>query len=493
MNDKTILAIDQGTTSTRAILFSLSGDILAVKQKELTLHYPDNGWVEQDAEDIWNDTIDVCQGLVQELGEKAQNIATIGITNQRETTIIWDKNTGKTIYNAIVWQDRRTADFCETLKAKGYEESISAKTGLLLDPYFSGTKIKWILDNVEGAREKAQNGELLFGTVETYVLWKLTNGSSHMSDATNASRTMLYNIRDHKWDDDLLDLLDIPKHILPDVKDNAFNFGVTAKEHFGFEIPIQGMAGDQQAATIGQACFDAGMVKSTYGTGCFMLMNIGTEFKQSKNRLLTTIAYQLDGHVNYAIEGSIFVAGAAVQFLRDNLGLFSDASQTQDMAQSVDDTNGVYFVPALTGIGAPYWNADARGIISGLTRGTQKEHIVRAALEAQGYQTFDLAAAMEGDTGTKLQTIRVDGGLVNNAFVCQFLADILNVRIDVPKVTETTAWGAACLAALQSGLFSDLLEIAGAWREDKKFKPQIDPQKRTALIEGWSNSVSKVV
>lgn len=493
MSDKTLLAIDQGTTSSRAILFSKTGDILSLKQKELKLYYPHNGWVEQDANDIWNDTLDVCRDLMSEVGGKTANIASVGITNQRETTILWNKNTGQPIYNAIVWQDRRTADTCEKLKKAGHELSITTKTGLLLDPYFSATKIKWILDNVEGSRKSAEQGDILFGTVETYLLWKLTNGKSHYSDITNASRTMLFNIRDQKWDSDLLELFDIPPSILPEVKNNAYDFGEISSKHFGQGLKIQGMAGDQQAATIGQACFEAGMVKSTYGTGCFALMNISGEFKKSHNRLLTTIAYRLDGKITYAIEGSIFVAGAAIQFLRDNLGLFSNASETEDMAKSIDDTNGVYFVPALTGLGAPYWNADARGLISGLTRGTQKEHIVRAALEAQAYQTYDLVGAMEDDTKAKLQTLRVDGGLVANAFVCQFLADILNVQIEVPKVTETTAWGAACLAGLQSGVFKSLEDISANWSAHKVYKPQMDAQKKTALIEGWKTSISKII
>lgn len=493
MGDKTILAIDQGTTSSRAILFSSKGEILSLKQKELKLYYPHNGWVEQNANDIWNDTLEVCRDLMSEIGEGAKHIASVGITNQRETTILWDKHTGEPVYNAIVWQDRRTGDMCEKLKQAGHELSITTKTGLLLDPYFSATKIKWILDNVEGVRSKAEQGDILFGTVETYLLWKLTNGASHYSDITNASRTMLFNIRDQKWDHDLLELFHIPPSILPEVKDNAFDFGSIATEHFGDGLKVQGMAGDQQAATIGQACFDKGMVKSTYGTGCFALMSIGKDFKKSQNRLLTTIAYRLNGEINYAIEGSIFVAGAAIQFLRDNLGLFSDASETQAMAESVDDTNGVYFVPALTGLGAPYWNAEARGMISGLTRGSNKEHIVRAALEAQAYQTFDLLGAMEDDTGTKLQTLRVDGGLVANKFVCQFLADILNVRIEVPKVTETTAWGAACLAGLQSGVFKSLDDISEGWAANDIYEPSIDAQKKTALIEGWQSSISKLV
>lgn len=494
MSEQTILAIDQGTTSTRAILFSAAGDILNVQQKELTLHYPHNGWVEQDARDIWHDTLGVGRKLISLIG--AQNTASItamGITNQRETTVLWDRRTGEPVYNAIVWQDRRTAEFCRTLKSKGHEDIVRSKTGLLLDPYFSATKIRWILDHVEGVREKAERGDIAFGTIETYLLWKMTGGKSHKTDITNASRTMLLNIRTQKWDDALLDLFGIPSSILPEVMDNTADFGEIEAQHFGVQLPVCGMAGDQQAALIGQSCFHRGMVKSTYGTGCFALMNIGEVFKESENRLLTTIAYRMNGQCNYAIEGSIFVAGAAVQFLRDNLGFFVNAAQSESLALSVNDTDGVYFVPAFTGLGAPYWNPDARGCLAGLTRETSPAHITRAALEAQAYQTYDLLGAMERDTGQPLKHIRVDGGLVANNFVCQFLADILQVTIEVPKVIETTAWGAACLAGLQSGVFKDMESIAASWQAHKTFTPQMDAQKRAALLEGWSKTVSMLI
>lgn len=494
MTAKTILAIDQGTTSTRAILFAQNGDVLDVQQKELTLYYPDNGWVEQDAYDIWQDTISVCHKLLKKLGGAAANIAAVGITNQRETTVLWDRHTGEPVYNAIVWQDRRTAELCKNLKAQGHEARIISKTGLLLDPYFSATKIAWILDNVDGVRERAERGDIAFGTVESYLLWKLTNGRVHASDVTNASRTMLYNIVQQKWDEELLSLFNIPSSILPEVRDNASGFGVIDAAHFGGgKLSVMGMAGDQQAALIGQSCFQEGMVKSTYGTGCFALMNIGAVFKESQNRLLTTAAYRLDGKMSYAVEGSIFVAGAAVQFLRDNLRFFSNSAQSEVLAKSVNDTNGVYFVPAFTGLGAPYWDPHARAVISGLTRESNQAHITRAALEAQAYQTYDLLGAMERDTDKTLEVIRIDGGLAANDFVCQFLADILNVRIEVPKVIETTAWGAACLAGLQAGLFKGLDDIAQGWGAARSYTPSLDAQKRSALLKGWSKSVEMVL
>ena len=495
MSDPTILAIDQGTTSSRAILFSSAGEILKVQQKELTLYYPHNGWVEQDAHDIWHDTLGVCRKLLSAIGEnEAASIASVGITNQRETTVLWDRKTGEPVYNAIVWQDRRTADTCKALKDAGHEDMVRDKTGLLLDPYFSATKIAWILDNVEGVRKRAENGDIAFGTIETYLLWRLTNGRSHKSDVTNASRTLLYNVVQQKWDDELLNLFNIPPSILPEVVDNACDFGRIETEHFGGNLHVYGAAGDQQSALIGQACFETGMVKSTYGTGCFALMNIGDEFRASENRLLTSIAYRLNGKASYTIEGSIFVAGAAVQFLRDNLQFFQNAAQSEALATSVADTNGLYFVPAFTGLGAPYWNPHARGAIIGMTRESSQAHITRAALEAQAYQTYDLLGAMERDSGgAALETIRVDGGLVANKFVCQFLADILNVQIEVPKVIETTAWGAASLAGLQSGIFSGFDDLANCWSEARLYKPSMEPQKRTALIEGWSRAIGMLL
>lgn len=487
---KTLLAVDQGTTSSRAILFSTAGDILGLHQKELTLHYPHNGWVEQDAEDIWADTLWACEEIIKE-ADAPQDIAAIGITNQRETTVIWDRKTGKPIYNAIVWQDRRAADYCDMLKAQGHEDMVRAKTGLLLDPYFSATKIKWILDNVDGARARAEAGELAFGTIDCFLLWRLTKGKVHKTDATNAARTMIYNIVDQKWDVELLKLFDIPASLLPTVHDNCHDFGST--EIAGLTLPIGGMAGDQQSALIGQACFTKGMVKSTYGTGCFALMNIGVEFKESKNRLLTTIAYQFDGKVTYAIEGSIFVAGAAVQWLRDNLEFFDDAAQSEALALSVPDNNDVYFVPAFTGLGAPYWDPRARAAITGLSRETTKAHITRAVLEAQGYQTHDLIAAFKSDSGFDIDILRVDGGLVHNQFVCQFLSDILDTRVEVPKVVETTAMGAAYLAGLQVGVYQGLGEVTDAWRLEKTYKPAMQPQMRQNLLKNWSKAVERVL
>lgn len=505
MSSQTILAIDQGTTSSRAILFSPSGEILDVQQKELELFFPKKGWVEQNSEAIWRDTLECCTQIIQAAAHQAtvhqataQNTAlkspsAIGITNQRETTIIWDRKTGEPIYNAIVWQDRRTAEQCISLKEQGHEPTITNKTGLLLDPYFSATKIAWILDNVSGARVRAEAGELAFGTVDSYLLWKLTDGAVHATDVTNASRTMLYNIVEQKWDEELLALFNIPAAVLPEVKDNITLFGKTSKNILGAEIPIGGIAGDQQAALIGQGCFSPGMAKSTYGTGCFALMNIGNVFKPSKNRLLTTAAYRINGEMTYAIEGSIFVAGAAIQWLRDGLGLFADASETEAIANSVTDNNEVYFVPAFTGLGAPYWRPDAKALIMGLSRESNQAHIVRAALEAQAYQTLDLMEAMEIDSGYRSEVLRVDGGLVANEFVCQFLADMLNINIERPKVTETTAWGAAVLAGVQVGLFDGVTEVADTWQAEKGFGPQMSEFDRQRLYMGWRQAINMLV
>ena len=487
MSKPTLLAIDQGTTSSRAILFTQKGDVLNVQQKELQLYYPHKGWVEQRPEDIWNDTLDCC---IKILNDAELPPVSIGIANQRETTILWDRKTGEPIYNAIVWQDRRTAELCKNLKKQGHEATINSKTGLLLDPYFSATKIAWILDNVSGARVRAEAGELAFGTVDSYLLWKLTNGAVHATDATNASRTMLYNIVEQQWDDELLTLFNIPASLLPEVKDNIAAFGTTDVSVLGVEIPIGSMAGDQQAALIGQSCFKPGMVKSTYGTGCFVLMNIGSEFKQSHNRLLTTVAYRVNGKVTYAIEGSIFVAGAAIQWLRDGLGLFADASESEALATSVADSNEVYFVPAFTGLGAPYWCPEAKALIMGLSRETTQAHIVRAALEAQAYQTLDLMTAMEADTEYSPDVIRADGGLVANSFMCQFLANMLGTSIEIPKVPETTAWGVAALAGVQVGLFSGVEVIAASWAVDKCYKPQMTAQQRDMLYGGWKRAVA---
>lgn len=484
---KTILAIDQGTTSSRAILFSSKGDILSVAQKELKQFYPANGWVEQDANDIWRDTLACCCKVLK----TAKNVAAIGITNQRETTILWDRKTGKPVYNAIVWQDRRTAKLCDKLRKAGHEKNIRARTGLLLDPYFSATKIAWILDNVKGVRKRAEKGDIAFGTVDSWLLWNLTEGKTHATDATNAGRTMLFNIRKQQWDKDLLKLFNIPESILPEVKDNVADFGTATV--FGKPLPVTGMAGDQHAAMIGQACFKKGMVKSTYGTGCFALMNIGDTFKESKNRLLTTIAYRLNGKTTYAIEGSIFVAGAAIQWLRDELKIIKISADSEKLALSVDDNGGVYFVPAFTGLGAPYWNPDARGTITGLTRNASAAHIARAALEAQAYQTLDLMAAMKADSGHDPKIIRADGGLVANRFMCQFLSDMLGKPVDIPRITETTALGAAYLAGIGAELYQGLDNVAERWRHAATFKPNMTKTKRNDLYIKWKNAIKMVL
>ncbi|PZQ44601.1 MAG: glycerol kinase [Micavibrio aeruginosavorus] len=488
-----LLSIDQGTTSSRAILFSAKGDIIGLRQKELKLYTPNNGWVEQNPEDIWNDTLWAVQTLQKENADEFSRLAGIGITNQRETTILWDRKSGKPIYNAIVWQDRRTADVCAALKEKGLESAVSAKTGLLLDPYFSATKIAWMLDNVAGARAKAEKGDLAFGTVDCFLLWRLTGGRVHATDATNASRTMLYNIRENRWDDDLLKIFDIPRSLLPEVHDNVHAFGKTDIALLGKSYVIGGMAGDQQAALIGQACFKEGMVKSTYGTGCFALMNIGKKFRFSENRLLTTVGYRLEGQTHYAIEGAIFVAGAAIQWLRDGLQLFKNASETEGIATSVKDNGGVYFVPAFTGLGAPYWKPEARGIISGLSRGTTGAHIVRAALEAQGYQTRDLMDAFIADGGHDPKVIRADGGLVANHFMCQFLSDMIEKPVEIPAIAETTALGAAYLAGLQAGVYGGLDEIGSQWKVARRYEPCITPALREESYAGWKVAISRVV
>ncbi len=490
---KFILAIDQGTTSTRAILFDEKGHITGTAQKELQLYYPENGWVEQNPEDIWSDTQYVSQGVMAQHSIHPTNVAAIGITNQRETTIVWDRKTGAPVYNAIVWQDRRTADMCQKLKDAGLEPTFSRKTGLLLDPYFSGTKLRWILDNVEGAAARAKSGELAFGTVDCFLLWRLTGGKVHATDITNASRTLLFNIIEQKWDDELLKILGIPASMLPEVKDNSAHFGDVGAEFLGAPTRVAGMAGDQQAALIGQACFKPGMVKSTYGTGCFALMNIGGEFKPSQNKMLTTVAYRLNGDINYAIEGSIFVAGAAVQWLRDGLGIIKSSNETEAIAKSVSDNGGVYMVPAFTGLGAPYWNPHARASISGLTRSATSAHLVRAALEAQAYQTEDLMRAMAEDAGYPMTEIRVDGGMVKNSWVCQFLADMTATPVLRPTVTETTALGAAYLAGLQVGMFPSTDYITESWECERRFTPMMLSADRDKLYEGWQNAVKQVL
>ena len=493
MSQKYILSIDQGTTSSRAMLFRQDSSVVDVRQKELTLHYPHKGWIEQDAEDIWADTLWACQALIKAQDPSLEQIAVIGITNQRETTIIWDRKTGKPVYNAIVWQDRRTADFCAGLKNKGHEDMVQEKTGLLLDPYFSGSKIAWILDNVEGVREKAEKGDLAFGTVDSFLLWRLTKGKAHVTDVTNASRTMLFNIQTQQWDDELLALFNIPKSLLPEVKDNIAEFGTTDPDLFGKPLTVGGVAGDQQAALIGQACFTKGMVKSTYGTGCFLLMNIGDTFKKSENRLLTTPAYRINGKTTYASEGAIFVAGAAIQWLRDGLGILKHAADSESMALQANPEHGVSFIPAFTGLGAPWWDPHAKAAIMGLTRENTANDVVRAALEAQAFQTQDLMSAIKADTGHDPAVIRADGGLVENNFMTQFLADILGKPVEIPKNAETTAQGAAYLAGLYAGLYDSFDDVSAAWQQDRNFDPVMETKHRDAHLAQWSDSIQRVL
>lgn len=493
MSERHILAIDQGTTSSRAMIFSLSGDCVAMAQQEFTQHYPRDGWVEHDPEEIWSSVVEVCREAVGQAYDKGLTIAGIGITNQRETTIVWDRQTGKAIFNAIVWQDRRTADFCSRLKQAGKEELVTERTGLLLDPYFSATKLNWILDHVDGARARAEAGHLAFGTVDSFLLWRLTGGSVHATDITNASRTLLYNIHEQQWDEDLLALFDIPAAILPQVCDCAADYGLTSKNLFGRCLPIAGIAGDQQAAAIGQACLEPGMIKSTYGTGCFVLLNTGEQAFRSRNRLLTTIAYRVKGKTSYAIEGSIFVAGAAIQWIRDGIKLVNSAAEVEGLAGSLDSNRGVYMVPAFTGLGAPYWDPHARGAIFGLTRDTGIAEIARATLESIGYQTYDLMQAMQGDSHGASKTLRVDGGMTANNWFLQFLADLLGVSVERPKITETTALGAAYLAGLQLGLYDSLEDIKTHWQRDALYLSRINESERQALLEGWKKAVSRVL
>ncbi|VXC30036.1 glycerol kinase [Pseudomonas sp. 8AS] len=487
-----LLAIDQGTTSSRAIVFSAQGLPLARAQQEFKQYFPKDGWVEHDAEEIWLTTLKVCREALAQEGLQAQDVRAIGITNQRETTIVWDAATGTPIHPAIVWQDRRTADYCAELKAAGHEARVAAKTGLLIDPYFSATKLRWILDNVPGARERAERGELRFGTVDCFLLWRLTDGRSHKTDASNASRTLLFNIHSQQWDEELLTLFGIPRSLLPEVLDCAADFGTCAPELLGAPIPVLGMAGDQQAALIGQACFQPGMVKSTYGTGCFMIQNTGGTPLVSRNRLLTTVAYRLNGKVNYAVEGSIFVAGAAVQWLRDGIKLISDARDSEALAEQTGDACGVYLVPAFTGLGAPYWDPRARGAIFGLTRDTGIKEIVTAGLQSVCYQTRDLLEAMRQDGTVEPGALRVDGGMVVNNWVMQFLADILGVPVERPEVTETTALGVAYLAGLQAGLYGSLEEIASHWHRQRRFEPRMAAEHRARLYHGWLDAVKRV-
>ena len=487
-----VLAIDQGTTSSRAILFDQDMAMTHVAQQEFTQHFPKSGWVEHDLNEIWDSVQSVVRDVMTKAGVTASDITAIGITNQRETTAVWDKATGDPVHNAIVWQDRRTSEYCAGLKAAGHEDMVTAKTGLLLDPYFSSTKVKWILDNVDGARDRANQGELLFGTIDSFLIWKLTGGARHVTDATNAARTMLYNIVDGAWDAEICDLLDVPMVMLPTVLDCAADFGTT--NLFGGDIPILGVAGDQQAATLGQACFEPGMLKSTYGTGCFALINTGDTLVKSKNRLLGTIAYQLDGKTTYALEGSIFIAGAVVQWLRDGLSILGDATQTQDMAEQADPEQSIYMVPAFTGLGAPYWDADCRGAIFGLTRNSGPNEFAKAALQSVGYQTRDLLEAMQADMGhTGEGVLRVDGGMTASDWTMQFLSDIIDADVDRPKILETTALGVAWLAGMRAGIYPDQAGFAAGWALDRRFTADMDEDTRKGLYAGWKDAVGRTL
>ncbi len=486
---KYIMALDAGTTSNRCILFNEKGQICSMAQKEFTQYFPQPGWVEHDASEIWSTQLAVAREAMNQLHVSASEIAAIGITNQRETTIVWDKNTGKPIHHAIVWQCRRTSQYCDSLKEKGLTEKFREKTGLVIDAYFSGTKVKWILDNVEGARERAERGELLFGTVETWLIWKLTKGAVHVTDYSNASRTMLFNINTLQWDDEILAELNIPKCMLPQAKPSSEIYGESDPTFFGGRIPISGAAGDQQAALFGQTCFEKGEAKNTYGTGCFLLMNTGEQPVFSKNGLVTTIAWGIDGKVNYALEGSIFVAGAAIQWLRDELRLIDSASDTEYMAQKVKDTNGCYVVPAFTGLGAPHWDQYARGAIVGLTRGVNKYHIVRATLESLAYQVNDVLSAMKADSGMELAALKVDGGASANNFLMQTQADISNAPVNRPQCVETTAMGAAYLAGLAVGYWKNKEDVIRNWAIDRTFAPAIEEEKRKEMIQGWNRAV----
>ena len=484
-----LLSLDQGTTSSRAIVFDDHGRNVATAQQEFAQHFPQPGWVEHDPKDIWNTTLQCARQAIDDAGLSSEDIAGIGITNQRETTLIWDRNTGEPVYPAIVWQDRRTSSMCQ--RWEGQCADITAKTGLLLDPYFSATKVRWILENVEGAADKAEKGELAFGTVDSWLIWHLTAGAEHVTDATNASRTMLFNIHEQCWDKDLLEWFGVPESLLPEVKDSAADFGSTVPELLGSSVLIGGVAGDQQAALIGQSCFEPGMVKSTYGTGCFMILNTGDKALQSDHRLLTTVAYRLDGKVTYALEGSIFMAGATIQWIRDGLRLISDASDSQSLAEATGYDNPVYMVPAFAGLGAPYWDADARGAIMGLSRDTGIKEIVTAGLQAVCYQTCDLLVAMEGD-GVAPGELRVDGGMVVNNWLVQFLADVLGITVTRPQITETTALGAAYLAGLTSGVFNSLNDVAELWQAEQRFTPEIPQAKRDELYQGWKTAVGRL-
>lgn len=486
-----LLSIDQGTTSSRAIIFDLNGASVFTAQEEFAQHYPDDGWVEHDADEIWDTTLNVSRKSLNWVRENGGTVAAIGITNQRETTVVWDKLTGKPIYPAIVWQDRRTAQLCSDLRNQGYEALVRDRTGLLLDPYFSATKIAWILDQVDGARQRALNGELLFGTIDSFLIYRLTGGQSHVTDATNASRTLIFNIHTQQWDDELLELFNIPRMVLPEVRNSADDFGVCKADILGQEIAISGVAGDQQAALIGQACVEKGMIKSTYGTGCFVVMNTGDTPVESQHRLLTTVAYRLNGKTTYALEGSIFIAGAAIQWLRDGLGILESAGQSEDLAKQLPDNQGVYLVPAFTGLGAPHWDPNARGAIFGLTRDTGPAHFVRAAIESVCYQTRDLLDAMSAD-GLPPRVLRVDGGMVNNSWLCQFLADILNIEVSRPVQTETTALGAALLAGMQEGIV-DVGNLNAFWKSESTYQSEIEDETRVNLMKSWQGCVQRVL
>lgn len=490
-----VLAIDQGTTSSRAIIFDGAMKVVSVAQKEFAQHYPASGWVEHDPEEIWSTVVWAVKTALKKAGLAASDIAALGITNQRETVVVWDRETGKPIHNAIVWQDRRTAPLCDKLRRQGLEPKFTRKTGLVLDPYFSGTKIAWLLDKVKGARGRAAKGALIAGTIDTFLIWRLTGGQSHVTDATNASRTLLYNIARNAWDDELLDILRVPAAMLPEVKDCAADFGVTDAGLFGAEIPILGVAGDQQAATIGQACFEPGMMKSTYGTGCFALMNTGDRMVRSRNRLLTTIAYRLDGKTTYALEGSIFIAGAAVQWLRDGIKVIGKAEESGRLAAEADDTQQVYLVPAFVGLGAPYWDAQARGAIFGLTRNTGPAEFARAALESVAFQTNDLLVAMKKDwkAGAARTVLRVDGGMVASDWAMQRLADILDAPVDRPTILETTALGAAWLAGSRAGVWPDAAKFAEAWALDRRFEPAMEAKARKVRLKGWAEAVHRTL
>lgn len=490
-NKPYILALDQGTTSSRAIIFDHAGQIVSVAQKEFKQYFPNQGWVEHDPDEIWSSQSSVMIESLLNKDLRPDQLAAIGITNQRETTIVWDRKTGKPLYNAIVWQDRRTAAYCNELKEKGHAEQIAAKTGLIIDAYFSATKIRWILENVAGARQKAEAGELAFGTVDSWLIWKLTAGKSHLTDITNASRTMIFNIHTQEWDKELLALFDIPASMLPEVRSCSEVYCETAGDVLNVKIPIAGVAGDQQAALFGQLCIKPGMAKTTYGTGCFLVMNTGTEAVRSQNQLLTTVAWKIGNEINYALEGSVFIGGAAVQWLRDGLELFKKASETEKLAMSLEDNDGVYFVPALSGLGAPHWDQDARGAFFGITRGTTIAHMTRAALEAIAYQVYDVLKAMEKDSGKPTQELRVDGGATANNFLMQFQADLLGCEIKRPKIIETTAIGAAFLAGLAVGFWKNQEELQTLWTADRSFKPEMSDEKQEKLIHFWHKAVER--